>query len=98
MKKLYEITVSAVAYAVGETQAEAEQNFKDEVSLYDLNLTDQINSFEVFGIAYKSWKNAYPYGAGDDNRTCEEWSRDIEEQEKRLAEKAEWEAKQLKLF
>ena len=99
MKTLYEASFDIVIYAMAETDGEAK-----EVALAGLreethNLTAwDVSVFREPTGLFEVWKNAYPYGDDDENRTVGQIFEHIQERKKKEAEYQEYLKQQGKLF
>ena len=101
MKKLYEIKINAIAYAVGETSLEAQSAFEEEVSFSDLkDMVDTTDAVEVESVIDASWEKSYPYGTNrkDSQLTCGDWLKNIKIKKDAETKRKEFEAKQRKLW
>jgi hypothetical protein len=100
MKKLYEIKVDAIAYAIGETSLEAQKAFEEEVTFSDLmDMVETTDAVEVESVIDASWEKSYPYGTSrKDSLTCGDWLKNLKIKREAETKRKEFETKQRKLW
>jgi len=101
MKKLYEIKINAIAYAIGETSLDAQNAFEEEVTISHLRgIIETTDAIEVESLADPMWEKEYPYGTNkkDPQLICGDWIKLIKLKKETEARKKEFEARQRKLW
>lgn len=100
MKKLYEISMDTVFYAIGETSVDAQNAFKEEVTLSDFfEAVEMSDVNEVESVIDALWEKSYPYGTSNKgSMTCGDWVKEIKHKKEMEAKKKEFESKQRKLW
>ncbi len=97
MKELYEVEVDLVMYVMAEDESHAidvaQRHANEEI--------DNLLGFEFSAVkpeyCFANWENSYPYGS-DTNQTVGEIFKAKKEDEKKQAEREEWDRRQLKMF